>query len=129
VKGINNIQDRKVILEKNKYKTRNDVVKFIISKGYSTREENVSWPYEYKNLYQRRVKDFETESVCETNDKLFLNINEYKFHNIEPGYNVEIIAERSGLWWTLNSYNLKGNDVYVRLDEIEKKLIQFFNAI
>lgn len=123
----NNTQDRKVLLEKHKHRTRQDVIKLIISKGYSARAEEVNWPYEFKNVYQRRIT--ETDAVCETNEKLFININEYKFHGISESLDVEIIAERSGIWWTLKAYSLNHNDVFLRLDEIEKKLIQFFNAI
>jgi hypothetical protein len=130
-----NIQSRNVILEKHKDKTPKEIADFIISKQYRCYPENVKWPYEYKNLYQRRVQeDTETNVVCETNDRLHINIIETKFVDRPeqintPSYSMEIVAELNGIWWALNSYALSGNDLVVRFDELEKTLIKLFNTI
>ena len=82
-----------------------------------------------KYFFQKHV---ESESVCELNNKLFINVEISHFeiaNNLHEYINVEIRAEKYGKWWILACYSLKFIELEKNIFEIENRLIKIFNAL
>lgn len=101
---------------------------FLLEKGFKEYpEKNINYPYTQRCLYQKRV---ESESVCETNDRLSINVREYRILEASQStYEVDIVAEKDGLWWELKAYSLNEAELVAKLDSIEDRLIKMFNSI
>lgn len=89
--------------------------------GYKKGDGNYG---ENKSLYQKQA---ESNAVCETNERLFVNIWEYTYTSYKS-YEIEIVAELTGIWWILKAHSLKEEELS-RLPEIENILVRLFNAI
>lgn len=103
------------------------VAQLLDKHGYKCYPQNRPGSVEY--LYQKRVK---SKSVCETNDRLYINVKEQTINirNDEwTRYTVEIVAEKRKLWWSLNAYSLTAKELKKRLVYLEKTLVKLFNAI
>ena len=98
---------------------------FLKDKGYTPYPQRAPG-YEHKTLWQKRI---DNESVCETNDKLFINISEYLFSGMDITFEVSITAEKNGVWWDLKCYSLNFYETENRLEEIENALIKMFNTL
>ncbi len=102
---------------------------FLLKRSYRYYAKSFDHPYAWSALYQQQLTELETKAVCETNGKLFIHVEEYRFKGDSLKYTVQIIAERNDLWWTLNAYSLSETELYTRIEEIENTLIKLFNAI
>lgn len=102
---------------------------FLIKRRYRKYPGRPEYPYMMKNLYEHRLTDLETNSVCETNDRLCIHINEYQFKDSHPQYEVSIVAERHSLWWDLKAYSLNAEELVNKIESIENNLIAAFNSL
>lgn len=104
-----------------------DVHDFLKSNGYRYYPGRFEWPLAEKALYQKRV---ENESVCETNDGLFINVHLVRYmDSSNRSFEIEITAEKTELWWKMMAYSLSENELFERLSEIENTLTKMFNSI
>lgn len=103
---------------------------FFEQKGYKCYPQVCDWPVIVNNVWQKRI---DNERVCETNDKLFINIKEWQMEeykdNPPPKYTIEIVAEYNKLWWQLGCYSLSEQELIEKHDEIVEILIKLFNTI
>lgn len=110
--------------------TQRDIINLLIDEhGYKEYEEEYSHPYLFKCLLQKRVN---SDSVCETNNKLNIDINVSKMDlgsNVYESYDVKIVAEKNGLWWNLSCYSMNRGELLEKLTEVENTLIKLFNSI
>lgn len=95
---------------------------FLESKGYHHFDSGVT------NGFSKKVK---SASLCETNHKLTIVVNEWipPIENHPSSSSISIRAEKRGIWWNLQAYSLSEAEVYERLEEIEKDLIKIFNEL
>lgn len=109
---------------------------FLKENGYKEEKYPVTYPEQTRILYQKQVDTNIPETdVCETNDKLFINIWATKLRddvlpNAPPQqFEVEIAAEKYDKWWELKCYSLFATDLQKQLTTIESTLIRLFNYI
>lgn len=94
--------------------------------GYKYYKQPYEWPVTFSCLWQKRV---DSDIVCETNDRLHINIYEFAYHEGKSSFEVEITAERNGLWWKLKCYSLDEKGLEERLSDIEDVLVKMFCSI
>lgn len=96
----------------------------IEEKGYKLYPQNKEGYWTVHNLYQKRV---DHDKVCETNEKLFINIYEYKASENGPmTYEMGIKAESNGLWWDLKVYGVSEERLETEFNTLEQKLIELW---
>lgn len=95
-------------------------MKILVDNGY----KKCSGDYNGATLWQKRV---DSERVCETNERLFINVWEYS--EFTHSFEVEITAEYKAKWWVLKVYSLGEEQLTNELQDIEQTLIKLFNAI
>lgn len=107
-----------------------EIIKYLKSeKGYKEFPQKKQYELLTKILLQKKV---DSDSVCETNDSLSVDIHISKFelnNCSHEGYNVEIRAEKNGKWWTLNCYSLTRDEIANQISSIEETLIRLFNSL
>ena len=65
---------------------------FFISKGFRC-YPNINKDYiRYSRLWERRIV---TDFVCDTNDRLYLNVSEIAWEDNQPSFEVEIVADKN----------------------------------
>ncbi|HZI24822.1 MAG TPA: hypothetical protein VFD46_07090 [Chryseolinea sp.] len=102
---------------------------FLIKRAYRKYPQLAEWPYEIHNLYEQRLSEIESPAVCETNDRLCIHIKEYKFHEGQVQYSINITAERHSVWWDLSAYSLSADELIEKIEFLENSLIKTFNAL
>lgn len=101
---------------------------FLESNGYKM------WKQEENTLhFQKRVDDIYPESpVCECNDKLFINIQVFKFaiHGVvHTSFEINIVHERpDDEWCDLKIYSLTEDQVKSNLKSYEDKMIKLWEV-
>jgi hypothetical protein len=105
-----------------------NITEYLESLGYKHYpDKDVKWPVIEKSLFQVTVPSL---AVCETNDKLSINIEKWQFHFSEkPSYEISITAERGGEWWDLKCYSVNEENLIKNLESIRSTLIMMFNSI
>lgn len=103
----------------------------LIKLGY--KEFNYSFLKDYQKYFlQKRV---ESKSVCDVNDKLFINIiyndlkSIYLGSNLNNTFDIELMAEKNNQWYNLKCYGVNENELLDNLKRIEQNLINAFNVI
>lgn len=92
-------------------------------------DKNVMYPVIHRTLLQKQV---ESDSVCELNGKLHININLTVMDvggDIYKSYSVNMKAEKNDMWWNFECYAIQEEKVLLEITEIENKLIKLFNQI
>lgn len=107
----------------------NTVEDLLTRRSYKKYPQRIDYPYIDRNLYQHALTDLETNAVCETNNRLFININEYMFVDCPYKYEVDITAERHGIWWILKAYSFTAEELTKNIEFVENELIKMFNSI
>lgn len=97
--------------------------------NYRQYKQKYEHPYLFKTLLQKTV---ESKDVCETNDKLSIDISLSVFdigHSTHKSIEIEIVAEKNNKWWKLSCYGLSVEEMKTDLLTMEETLINLFNAI
>lgn len=103
----------------------------LITLGY--KEFNCSHLKDYQKYFLQ--KRFESKSVCDTNDKLFINITYndlksiYLGSNLNNTFDIELMAEKNNQWYNLKCYGVNENELLENLYRIENNLINAFNTL
>ena len=109
------------------YKSFFDIINWLVTEhGYKEFKEDYEYPYVYKSLLEKRI---ENESVCETNNKLYIHIRVAVFEGTNGLFTVEIVAEKKSLWWNLSCYSLNSKEIQDNIEEVEQTLVKLFNSI
>lgn len=109
-----------------------EIEEILLKRGY--KEYDNVWEKdehtEYKRFFSKRVK---SESVCDLNDKLTINVTCWKISLPNSAgteqIDVSVIAEKDELWYDLKVYSILHSEFKERINEIEKTLVKLFNQI
>jgi len=103
---------------------------FLKNEGYKLYPQLVEYPYTKRNLWQKQISN---ERVCETNEKLFINVLQYQFEEYteveHEKFEVYIVAEFHEKWWDIKCYSLSQEEIIYDLHSLESTLIKMFNTI
>ena len=125
---MNKQLDNKETKTKPELHTVLDVVNWLKTEhNYKEYKEKYEHPYTFKTLLQKRV---ESESVCELNDRLSINmvVSEIDLGDkTYENYVIEIVAEKRSKWWKLSCYSMNRKEVMSDLKDVEQTLVRLFN--
>ena len=109
-----------------------DVIAMLKANGYVQFKHPIENEHRlFESHFQKHVK---SDSVCETNDRLSVNVALTSFtvpntSNVINSVNVEITAEKKSKWWNINCYSMTTVECMEQFDEVESTLIKMFNTI
>ena len=94
---------------------------------------------EWKNYYLKDYQEYflqkrvESKSVCDTNEKLFIDViyNNLKTisDNLNNTFDIELMAEKNSQWYDFKCYGVNENELLENLNNIEQNLINAFNIL